>query len=228
MTSAGILPLMGEIPDAMLRRQEEFRSALRRVYVLGAGENYCATLGIPLLRGRDFVVADRGRKPVPVIVNRTLAREFFPYADPIGQHLVMGREQEEVLEIVGIAADSKMRTLGEAGVPAFFRPEFNAQLLVRVAGDPKQWIQPLRSALAQIDGAAALDIRPLEQATAGALFPMRVAAGFVGSLSVLGFVLALIGLYGSVSYAVGRRTREAGHSRRPGSLAIENCLDGPA
>jgi putative ABC transport system permease protein len=210
VTSAGTLPLMGEIPDAGLRREGEPLSALRHAYVLGAGENYCTALGIQILRGRDFEIGDRGRKPIPVIVNRTLAREFFPEADPIGQHLLMGREKEDLLEIVAVAADSKMRTLGEANVPAFFKPEFNAQLLVRVAGNPSQWIEPLRSALGEVDRTAALDIRPLEEATAGALFPMRVATGFVGSLSGLGLAMALAGLYGSVSYAVGRRTRELG------------------
>jgi predicted permease len=210
VTSAGILPLMGEIPDATLRREGEPLSAMRNVYVMGAGENYFNTLDIQILRGRDFEVADRGRKPTPVIVNRTLAKQFFANADPIGQHLLMGRENEDVLEIVGVAADTKMRTLGESNVPAFFKPNFNAQLLVHVAGNPSQWIEPLRTALSEVDRTAALDIRPLAEAAAGALFPMRVATGFVGSLSALGLVLALLGLYGSVSYAVRRRTREFG------------------
>ena len=114
------------------------------------------------------------------------------------------------MEIIGVAADSKMRTLGEGNVPAFFKPDFNTELLVRVAGNSAQWIEPLRSALAEVDLTAALDVRPMEEAVAGAMFPMRVASVFVGSLSGLGLVLSLVGLYGSVSYAVGRRTREMG------------------
>ena len=103
-----------------------------------------------------------------------------------------------------------MRTLGEASAPAMFKPEFNAQLFVRVAGNPASWIQPLRNALGEVDGTAALDVRPLEEAVGGAMFPMRVGTGFLGALSSLGLALSLIGLYGSVSYAVGRRTREFG------------------
>jgi predicted permease len=210
VTSTGILPLMGEIPDAALRRQGETLSAVRQVSVMGVGEHYCTTLGIHILRGRDFEITDRGRKPMPVIVNRTLAREFFLDADPIGEYLLMGREKEDLLEIIGVAADSKMRTLGEGNVPAFFKPDFNTELLVRVAGKSAQWIEPLRGALAEVDLTAALDVRPIEEAVAGAMFPMRVASVFVGSLSGLGLVLSLVGLYGSVSYAVSRRTREMG------------------
>jgi ABC-type antimicrobial peptide transport system permease subunit len=147
---------------------------------------------------------------MPVIVNRTLARELFLDADPIGEHLLTGRGKGDLVEIVGVAADSKMRTLGEGNSPAFFEPDFNTQLLVRVAGNSAQWIEPLRSALAEVDLTAALDIRPMEEAVAGGMFPMRVASLFVGSLSGLGLVLSLAGLYGSVSYAVSRRTREMG------------------
>jgi putative ABC transport system permease protein len=210
VTSAGILPLMGEMPDALLRREDQPLSTLRHVYAIGAGENYCTALGIEILRGRDFEITDRGRNPIPVIVNRTLAREFFANRDPVGQYLVTGPEQEERLEVIGVAANSKMRTLGEASVPAFFRPEFNGQLLVRVSGNSGNWIGPLQKALGALDPTAAVDVRPLSEAAAGALFPLRVATGFVGSFSVLGVALALVGLYGSVSYAVGRRTREFG------------------
>jgi predicted permease len=210
VTSVGILPLMGEIPGDMLCRQGDPLSALLNVYVMGAGENYFTTLKIPILRGRDFEIGDRGRTPIPVIVNRTLARDVFAGQDPIGHHLLIGRERRTILEIVGVAADFKMRTLGEANVPAVFKPDFNAQLLVRVAGNPVQWVEPLRNALGKVDGTGAFDVRPLQEAVGGALFPMRVATGFLGSLSSLGLTLSLIGLYGSISYAVGRRTREFG------------------
>src|SRR5260370_15289451 len=111
-----------------------------------------------------------------------------------------------------------MRTLGEGHAPVLFTPYADSQLLVRIAGNPAQWIKPLRDALAEVDMVSALDVRPLSDATAGAIFPMRVAAGFVGSMSGLGLVLALTGLYSSVSYATRKRTRE---------MAIRAALGAP-
>lgn len=210
VTSAGILPLMGEIPSDIVRRQRESVPNWRNVYVIRAGENYFRTLNVTILRGRDLEITDRGRTPISVVVNQTLAHDVFPSEDPIGQHLVIGREKTTVLEIVGVAADFKMRTMGEAHVPAVFMPDFNAQFLVRVAGNPAPWVESLRNAIANVDGTAALDIRPLQDAVGGAMFPMRVATGSLSFLSSLGLALALIGLYGSVSYAVRRRTREFG------------------
>jgi predicted permease len=208
VTSIGTLPFMGELPQYPVRRMGDPLSVARDAYSVGAGEQFCKVLGIRILRGRDFEIADRLRQPVPALVNQALARRLFGDADPIGAQLQVGREKERVLEIIGVTADAKMRTLGEDRAPVFFTPYADAQLLVRVAGNPAQWIVPLRNALAEVDLVSALDVRPLSDATAGAIFPMRVAAGFVGSLSGLGLLLVLTGLYSSVSYATRRRTRE--------------------
>ena len=218
VTSIGTLPFMGELGQDPVRRKGDPLSVARDAYSVGAGEQFCAVLGIRLLRGRDFEIADRTRQPVPALVNQTLARRLFGDADPVGSQLLVGREfagrefagreKERVLEIIGVTADAKMRTLGEGHAPVFFTPYADSQLVVRVAGNPPQWITPLRSALAQVDAVSALDVRPLSDATAGAIFPMRVAAGLVGSLSALGLLLVLTGLYSSVSYATRRRTRE--------------------
>ncbi len=208
VTSIGILPLMGELGREEVRRSDRPLSAMREADSVGAGDRFCEVLGIPLLRGRDFELADRARRPEPVIVNQTLARQLFADGDPVGAHLMAGRENARDLEIIGVAADAKMRTLGEGPAPMLFTPFSEAQLVARVAGDPAQWIRPLRDAAASVNGASAIDVRPLSDAAAGAIFPMRVAAAFAGGLGALGLFLLLTGLYGSVSYATARRTRE--------------------
>jgi ABC-type antimicrobial peptide transport system permease subunit len=123
---------------------------------------------------------------------------------------VLGREGEEVAEVVGVCADTRVRSLGENLEPMFYTPGFDTGLVVRVYGDPRQWIEPLRRTLGAIDPEGALDVRTMLDATAGAIWPMQVASGFLISFAALGLILALVGLYASVSYSVRRRTREMG------------------
>jgi hypothetical protein len=209
VTSIGTLPLMGELPSQdFVRRRGEPLSAARDAYELGGGEQFCRVLGIPILRGRDFEIADRTRRPVPVILNQTLTRRLFGNADPIGEEIAIGRKDPRVLEVVGVAADAKLRTLGEDHPPVFFAPFSFAQLLVATNGNGEQWVKPLRNALARVDSDATVEVRPLSQAAAGALFPMRIAALFASSLAGIGLLLVTTGLYSSVSYATRRRTRE--------------------
>jgi putative ABC transport system permease protein len=209
VTSIGTLPLMGELQaQDSVRREEAPLSAARDAYELGGGEQFCRTLGIPVLSGRDFELADRTRRPVPVILDRTLARRLFDHADPIGRQIAVGREQPRIFEVVGVAADARLRTLGEDHPPIFFTPFSFAQLLVATSGTGAQWVQPIRTALARIDPEGAIDIRPLTEAAAGALFPMRIGALLAGSLAGVGLLLVLTGLYSTVSYATRRRTRE--------------------
>lgn len=208
VTSMGTLPFMGELPHQRVRRKGAPLASARDAYSVGAGEDFCQALKIPILRGRDFEIADRARQPVPILVNQTLARRLFSDTDPIGAQLLIGRENEQVLEIIGVTAETKLRTLGEGPSPAFFTPFMDSQFIVRVAGNPSQWIQPLRNALAALDATSAIEVRPLSDAAAGAAFPMRAAAGFIGCMSALGLLPVLTGLYSSVSYATRRRTRE--------------------
>jgi putative ABC transport system permease protein len=101
------------------------------VYSVGAGEQSCKVLGIALLRGRDFEVGDRTRQPVPALVNQSLARQLFGDADPVGSQLLEG---DRVLEIVGVTADTRMRTLGEERAPMLFTPYTDMQMIVRSRG----------------------------------------------------------------------------------------------
>ena len=208
VTSMGTLPFMGELPQSGIRRKDDPLSSAREAYNVGAGEEFCKILGIPILRGRDFEIADRSRQPEPILVNQTLAHQLFGDADPIGAQLLAGRDTQHVFEIIGVTGDAKMRTLGEDHAPVFFTPFADSQLIVRVAGNSAQWIQPLEDALSEVASDSPIVVHPVSDAAAGAIFPMRVAAGFVGSLSAIGLILVLTGLYSSVSYATRRRTRE--------------------
>jgi hypothetical protein len=120
VTSIGTLPFMGELPQDSIRRRGDPLSAALNAYSMGAGEQFGQILGIRVLGSRDFLVNDCTRKPVPILINQALARRLFGDADPVGAQLVMGREQERVLEIIGVVADTRMRTLGKDHAPMFF------------------------------------------------------------------------------------------------------------
>lgn len=208
-SSVAVRPLAGELPKEAVRRDGD-TAPEGEAYVVGAGERYAETMGIRILRGRDFERSDGGLHPRPAMVNATLARQLFGDRDPVGQPLRLGRERSELLEVVGVVADTKLRTVGEENAPALYVPETFGSLMVRVEGDAARWIAPVRQAMAEVDSRAALDIRPMADAVAGGLFPMRMAAALVGSLSAAGLLLAMVGLYAAVAHAVGKRTREMG------------------
>jgi putative ABC transport system permease protein len=126
----------------------------------------------------------------------------------MGEEITVGRQEPRFFEVIGVAADAKLRTLGEDHPPVFFTPFSFAQLLVATAGNGAQWVEPLRNALSQVDSGASVEVRPLADAAAGALFPMRIAATFAGSLAGIGLLLVVTGLYSSVAHATRRRTRE--------------------
>jgi putative ABC transport system permease protein len=209
-SSTTVIPLSGEVARPPLRREGEPFAAAREIYMTGVGDRYFTTFHIPILRGRDFESSDRTRKPIPAVINRTLASQLFGAGDPVGRRLVMGRDKEDLLEVIGVAAGTRIRTLGEDSPAAFFVPGFDTGLVARISGDSSQWVEPLRRALAASDSSVALDIRTMRECTIGAIWPMRTAAALVSSLSALGLLLTLIGLYASVSYSVSRRTREMG------------------
>jgi predicted permease len=209
-SSTSIIPLSGEFPRPALRREDDPRSTWREAYRTGVGEQYFTTFAIPILRGRDFESRDRTRRPVPAIINRALARQLFGVDDPVGRRLVLERDSGEVLEIIGVCGNTRVRALAEDDPAAFYTPGFDTGLVVRVAGKPALWIDPLRRALAAVDADAALDIRTMHDATEGAIWPMRTASILLASLSGLGLALALVGLHASVSYSTGRRVREMG------------------
>jgi len=209
-SSTTVIPLSGERQRIAVRREGEPASSAREVYRTGVGDQYFTTFAIPMLRGRDFDARDLTLRPVPAVINRALARELFGADDPVGRRLAMGADAGEVIEIIGVCGDTRVRTLAEDNPPAFYVPGFDTGLVVRVAGNPRQWKEPLRRALGAVDPAAALDIRSMREATEGAIWPIRMASILLGSLSGLGLVLSLVGLYASVSDSAGRRTREMG------------------
>lgn len=182
------------------------------------GLDYFRTLGTPLVRGRDFTPQDSVNAPAVVIINETLARRFFPNVDPLGQRLRFGDTASNAppCEIVGIVKDTLIRLDDQTLRGITYRPlaQQHSQrmtLVVHTAGNPNATFAAVRQAVHALDdNLPAQEVKTLDEFIAFTFWPMQMGARLVGAFGLLGLLLASVGLYGVMSYAVAARTREIG------------------
>ena len=200
--------------------QEGQPLATPQIYFNSIGPGHFKTLKIPLLGGRDFNDADTNTAPKVAIVNETMARQFWPGKDPVGQRLLpveAGAPADAALLVVGVVGDSKYATIGEEPrtfmyVPLAQEHTPRVTLLVRSAGMPAaDVIATIKRELRGVDGGLALfNVSSLDEAISISVLPARIAGGLLGALGLLALVLAALGVYGVLSFLVRARTREIG------------------
>jgi putative ABC transport system permease protein len=209
------------VPLALMGREEtKMRTATdsrdrpgRWVMVNRVSPEWFRTVRIPVLAGRDFTADDRPGSPRVVIVNDTLAKEFWN-GDAIGKRL-------DDAEVVGVVGDSKYWTLGETIRPLVYtayaqRPESELDLFVRTS-DPVATAKALRMEIARLDPTKFVDVRLMTEAVSAALVPAQAGAVLTGGFGVLGALLAMMGIYGLVAFSVAERTREIGIRKAVGA-----------
>ena len=179
---------------------------------VGVSPGYFDTMGIPLLAGREFTREDVQTKSPVVIINRTMARRFFGDASPLGKHVQFVEGRHPLMEIVGVVADSKYTDLREKASDFFYTPGGTGRVLdVRAAGNPKLLIGPLRELIHSLDGSVTIaSIQTLRQEIDESLHQDYLVAALCSIFSLLALLLACVGLYGTLSFSVARRTNEIG------------------
>jgi putative ABC transport system permease protein len=184
------------------------------VGVHAVNPGYFRSMGIPQLRGREFSASDNANSTPVVIINQKLAETLWPGQDALGKHFhLMGDKQSEVVGVVGNVLHNGLgESVSLESYLAFPQnPWSYVGLAVRTHGDPGAVYGAVRGLVAQIDPELPVhDMRPMEQVVAETMASRRLTLLLVGAFAALAFVLASVGIYGVMSYAVTERVHEIG------------------
>jgi len=196
------------------REDKQSEDERERVDTTTVASGYFETMGIPVLRGRDFSLRDAKGAPGVAMINESMAQFLWPNQDPIGKRFSFSAQGGPYTEVIGVVKDGKYRSLGERPRPFLYLPleqGYEGAVHLVAGGDPQATLRLVRDAVRAIDpGLAAFSPRTISEHLGIALFPARMGAVLLGSFGLVVLVLAAVGIYGVAAYSAGQRTQEIG------------------
>ena len=182
-----------------------------------ASKNYFATMGIPLVAGREFNERDLYDAQFVAIISQSLARKSFPNQDPIGRKIICGLDSDKWMTIVGVVGDVRSDGPGQAPGPELYMPfeqhPYHAnelQLAVRTAGPPEALADPVTRKMRALNPDIAVRTTTMETMVSDSIATPRFRTFLVSAFAGVALLLAMAGVYGVTAYLVAQRTPELG------------------
>ena len=208
------MPLAGDTWVDMISRDDDTRPVFERPVAnyRFISPDFFAALGIPFRAGRAFQPADHNR-PV-VVVSATTAARIWPGANAVGKHMRGGDEKDPMAEVVGVVADTRTGMKGDPPplmvyMPYWARLESGASLAIRTAQEPAAAASAVRNAIWSVDSDLPVpEMKTMQRIISDSVSERRFQTTLLAAFALAALSLALVGIYGVISYSVNRRRNE--------------------